>query len=46
MAVVVGTVGIRDVAAHMTTDLPTVAGVAVGMVMAAQEASPVATVSR
>ncbi len=44
MAVAVGMV-IRDAAAHMKTDL-TVGEVVEGMVIAAQEASPVAIVSR
>ena len=46
MADVVGMEEIRDVVVHTTTDLPTAAGAAVVMVIAAQEASPVATVSR
>ena len=45
VAVVVG-MATRDAADHMTTDLPTAEGVAVVMVTAAQEASPVAIVSR
>ena len=46
MAAVVGMVGTQDVVAHMTTDLPTVGGALVGMVIAAQQASLVAIVSR
>ena len=46
MVVAVGMVAIRDAAAHMTTDLPTEEGVAVVMVIAVQEASQVAIVSR
>ncbi len=45
MAVAVG-MAIQDAAAHTTTDLLTAEAVAVDMVIAAQEASPVATVSR
>ena len=46
MVVVVGIAATRDEAARMTTDHPTVEGAAVVMVIAAQEASLAAIVSR